>query len=190
MADSPEGDFADFDNVADMKIGFFPDRDGYNATGGDYYGIGRPNIFMELGIDGDYYRYRWADPPILQNTNTSWAPPVITHEFCHYALGLRDEYVGSTFLCTNNTYNSSLMSSQGYWLGYNLPFEYYSELCTDYIHTPGTNWEGTYIEDSMWRTLDSFYPNIPDDYYTGSSTPVQDVGPGWGDALSFIIVNF
>jgi hypothetical protein len=189
ITDSPSGDSADFDNVADMKIGFFPGRGGYNATGGGYYAIGSPNIFIELGIYGDYYGNNWTD-----STGASWVPPVIDHEFCHYALGLHDEYVGSTFLCTNNTYDSSLMSSRGYWPGYDsagnlLPFHYYSELCTDATHTPGTNWEPLYVGESMWRTLDSFYPNIPDSHYTGSATPVQEVGPGWGDALSFIIVN-
>jgi hypothetical protein len=197
MADSPspEGDLADFDNVTDMKIGFFPGRGGYNATGGDYYGIGRPNIFMELGIYGDYYYNDWTD-----STGASWAPPTIAHEFGHYALGLRDEYYVEPdgtprFFCDRPEYNSSLMSVLGYWPGYDstgnlLPFEYYSELCTDAIHTPRTNWEPLYIGDSMWRILDSFYPNIPDNYYTGSATPIQDVGPGWDDALSFIIVNF
>jgi hypothetical protein len=201
MTDSPEGDFADFDSVADMKIGFFPGRGGYNATGGDYYGIGRLNIFMELGIYGDYYGNPWTDP-----TLASWPPPTITHEFCHYALGLRDEYFDSTFFCTNDTYNSSIMSSLGYWSGWSWtgtewlpipPFNYYSELCMDFTHTSGTNWEPLDVADSMWKTLDSFYPNIPDDYYTleGTSrdtypaTPIPDVGAGWDNALSFITVD-
>jgi hypothetical protein len=207
MTDSPEGDFADFDYVADMKIGFFRERDGYNATGGDYYAIGRPNIFIELGIYGDYYREDWTDDP----TGYPWAPPVITHEFGHYALGLRDEYYyvddSVVYFCTNNTYNSSLMSSLGDWSGWEWtgtewlpisPFNYYSELCMDSTHTQGINWEGTDIEYSMWRTLDRGdpnipspgYQNIPDDYYTGDATPIQDVEPGWDGALSFIIVNF
>lgn len=179
-------------NSSDMNF----EENTYDSTGGStpytYYdgkwnhtpAIENPSggVGMKFGKIGSLYNEDWSWDSARNGSlyQSGWQARIITHEFGHYALYLPDRYdredqTGNYSLWdTNNTYDSDLMSSRGYWENYST-FKYYTEFGANNCYQTGYSdpfGEGNiYDQPPLWVNYSSWYIIINSDPFAGSGIP-------------------